>query len=139
MNALLTLHVDPDYRPSESEPYMNPRQLMYYRLKLLNMLARIETKLKDTRRELAEKESRPADLLDYSDLNADREMKINACYEYREMAVKVRSALRRIDEGTYGYCQETGEEIGLRRLETLPHTPLSVDAQQLMERGIFGR
>jgi DnaK suppressor protein len=136
LDALLSLQLDPDYQPMETEPYMNPQQLSYYRLKLLNMLAHIETKLKDTRRELAEKENRPADMIDYSDLNAFREMKINACYEYREMADKVRSALRRIEDGTYGYCQETGEEIGLRRLETLPYTPLSVDAQQLMERQI---
>ncbi len=128
--------MDPEYRPSETEPYMNPQQLMYYRMKLLHMLTQVESKLKDVRRELAEKESRPADLLDYSDLNAFRETKLRACHEYRLLVGKCRSALRRIDEGTYGYCAETGEEIGLRRLETLPYTQLSVDAQQMMERRI---
>lgn len=129
----MTSHIASDYRPAEDEPYMNPKHLLYYRNKIQHLLADVEGKLRDTRRELAEREIRSADLVDDSDLSVYREKSVRSFCEYRILVEKCKIALRRIEDGTYGYCQETGEEIGLKRLDTLPYTPLSVEAQQIRE------
>lgn len=125
---------DAVYRPCEGEPYMNARQLRYFRQKLLEMQARIHEKMKEILREIRERDTWETDLIDRSDLEASREMKLKACRRYRESIERLTAALARIDEGTYGYCRMTGEEIGLRRLEILPYASLSIDAQEMAER-----
>ncbi len=125
-----------NYRPTESEPYMNPRQLTYFREKLLRRQAQLTQKLKEIMNEIREKDFREADLCDRSDDNAFKERKLQDCEHYRALISQNDSALRRIEEGTFGYCRITGEEIGIKRLEALPHALLSVDAQEMLESGV---
>jgi DnaK suppressor protein len=123
------------YRPAEGESYMNPKQLNYFREKIVEMQANISEKFNETMREIREKEFREADLCDRSDASVFKEMKLKACQHYRHLLAQNELALRRIEEGTFGYCRITGDEIGLKRLEALPHAMLSVDAQEMIESG----
>lgn len=125
-----------NYRPTEGEPYMNLRQLDYFRDKLSSRQIQLARKLKETLLEIREKDFREADLCDRSDDNVFQEMKMQACRNYRHLMHQNDLALRRIEEGTFGYCLITGEEIGLKRLETLPNALLSVDAQEMIENGL---
>ncbi|WP_373499745.1 TraR/DksA family transcriptional regulator [Desulfococcus sp.] len=125
---------DADYRPIDDEPYMNARQLRYFRQKLLDMQARIHDKIRETLHEIRERETRETDIIDRSDLETLWEMKLRACRHYRRTIEQLTAALARIDDGTYGYCRMTGDEIGLRRLEIVPHASLSLDAQEIAER-----
>ncbi len=85
-------------------------------------------------REIREREVRETDLIDRSDLETIRDMKLKSCRHYRETIEQLSAALRRIDDGSYGYCSITGDEIGLKRLEVIPHATLSLDAQAMAER-----
>lgn len=125
---------DAAYRPAEEEPYMNPRQLLYFRRKLLDMQARIQNKIQETLQEIRNREARETDFIDRCDLETLWEMKLKACRHYRRMNEHLATALARIENGTYGYCRMTGEEIGLRRLEIVPHASLSLEAQEIVER-----
>jgi len=117
------------YRPNENEAYMNPNQLKYFYNKLTAMQIRLSEKLRETLMELREKESRQSDVLDRSDAIMTRTLKLRTCQHYQGLIEQHESALRRIREGTYGYCVMTGQEIGLDRLEALPYACLSIEAQ----------
>ena len=125
-----------NYRPTDSEPYMNPRQLSYFRERLLRRQAHLTQKLKATLKEIRDQDFREADLCDRSDDSAFRDRKLRDCEHYRNLIGQNDLALRRIEDGTFGYCRITGEEIGLKRLEALPHALLSVDAQEMIESGV---
>ncbi len=125
-----------NYRPTDSEPYMNPRQLNYFREKLLRRQMHLAQKLKATLHEIRDQDFREADLCDRSDDSAFRDRKLRDCERYRNLINQNELALGRIEDGTFGYCRITGEEIGLQRLETLPHALLSVDAQEMLENGV---
>jgi len=123
-----------DYRPSEDEPYMNPKQLEYFRRKLLTWRVHLVQESEKIFYQLKEKGLREPDLLDQGALEADKALKHKTRNRYIKLIHKINDALERINEGTYGYCKETGKEIGIRRLEARPAATLSFEAQERHER-----
>jgi DnaK suppressor protein len=123
-----------DYRPSEDEPYMNPKQLEYFRRKLLTWRVHLMQESEKISYQLKEKSLREPDLLDQGALEADKALKLKTRSRYIKLMNKINVALGRINEGTYGYCKETGKEIGISRLEARPAATLSLEAQERHER-----
>jgi DnaK suppressor protein len=129
--------VPEDYMPSENEPYMNPRQLAYFRRKLLSWREELVSQLGVNLHQMREESAKEVDFLDQSTREADTALKI--CSQDRALKIieEIDAALDRIDSKTYGYCEETGEEIGIRRLEARPTATLSLEAQHWLERGKY--
>ena len=124
----------PDYRPSEDEPFMNEFQRMYFRQKLLNWKEEIIRQTKETLEGLHEDSVQHADLADRATSETDRALELRARDRQRKLISKIDAALARIEDGTYGYCEETGEPIGLKRLDARPIATLSLEAQERHER-----
>lgn len=124
----------PDYRPSEDEPFMNEMQRMYFRQKLLNWKEEIIRQTKETLAGLHEESIQHADLADRATSETDRALELRARDRQRKLIAKIDAALARIEDGSYGYCEETGEPIGLKRLDARPIATLSVEAQERHER-----
>ena len=122
------------YRPSEKEPFMNERQRDYFRAKLLAWREDILKEAKETLLHLQEENQNHPDLADRASSETDRAIELRARDRQRKLIAKIDEALARIDDGTYGYCEETGEPISLRRLEARPIATLSVEAQERHER-----
>ena len=122
------------YRPTEGEPYMNENQRDYFRRKLLSWRDEILRGSNETLRQLKEEESRVADMSDSASVETERNFQLRARDRERKLLSKIDEALRRIDEGSYGFCEETQEPIGLRRLEARPIATLSIEAQERHER-----
>ena len=123
-----------DYRPSDDEPFMNARQRTYFRQKLLMWREEILRESRETIASLQEEPSNHPDLADRASSEADRSLELRTRDRQRKLIAKIDSALRRIEDGTYGYCEETGEPIGLRRLDARPIATLSIEAQEAHER-----
>ena len=122
------------YRPSEDEPFMNDRQLEYFRLKLLGWKEDILRESRETLTHLqAETENHP-DLADRASSETDRALELRTRDRQRKLISKIDEAIRRIEDGSYGYCEETGEPIGLARLDARPIATLSLEAQERHER-----
>ena len=126
--------VNRSYRPSEDEPYMNETQREYFRRKLLSWREEILRGSNETLRQLKEEDNRVADMSDWASYETERNFQLRARDRERKLLSKIDEALRRIEEGTYGYCEETQEPIGLRRLEARPIATLSIEAQERHER-----
>ena len=125
---------DADYRPSEDEPFMNERQREYFRRKLLAWKQDILREAQDTIANLqAENENHP-DLADRASSETDRAIELRARDRQRKLISKIDSALSRIEDGSYGFCEETGEPISLKRLDARPIATLSLEAQERHER-----
>ena len=125
---------DKKYRPSDKEPFMNERQREYFRKKLLDWREEIVKETKETLAHLqAENENHP-DLADRASSETDRAIELRARDRQRKLIAKIDEALVRLDDGTYGYCEETGEPIALKRLEARPIATLSIEAQERHER-----
>ena len=124
----------PDYRPSEDEPFMNERQRMYFRQKLLAWKEEIIRQTRETLAGLHEESTQHADLADRATSETDRALELRARDRQRKLVAKIDAALARIEDGSYGYCEETGEPIGLKRLDARPIATLSVEAQERHER-----
>jgi len=124
----------PDYRPSEDEPFMNERQRMYFRQKLLAWKDEIIRQTRETLVGLHEESTQHADLADRATSETDRALELRARDRQRKLIAKIDAALARIEDGSYGYCEETGEPIGLKRLDARPIATLSVEAQERHER-----
>jgi len=123
-----------EYRPSEDEPFMNERQLEYFKQKLLNWKEDILRESRETVSHLqCETENHP-DLADRASSETDRALELRTRDRQRKLISKIDDALRRIEEGVYGFCEETGEPISLARLEARPIATLSVEAQERHER-----
>jgi len=122
------------YRPSEREPFMNKRQQAYFRDKLQAWKEEILDSNRTTLQNLQEETEKHADIADRATSEADRALELRARDRQRKLIAKIDSALERIENGTYGYCEETGEPIGLKRLNARPIAILSVEAQELHER-----
>ena len=122
------------YRPSDKEPFMNERQREYFRAKLLAWREDILKEAKETLLHLQEENQNHPDLADRASSETDRAIELRARDRQRKLIAKIDEALSRIDDGTYGYCEETGEPISLRRLEARPIATLSVEAQERHER-----
>lgn len=129
-----TIVLPPDYRPSEDEPFMNERHRMYFRQKLVNWREEIIRQTKETLVGLHEDSAQHADLADRATSETDRAQELRARDRQRKLLAKIDAALARIEDGTYGYCEETGEPIGLKRLDARPIATLSVEAQERHER-----
>lgn len=122
------------YRPSEDEPYMNPRQIEYFRRKLLRWREDILSGSGSTLRQLQEEENRLADQSDWASAEIQRAFELRTRDRERKLLAKIEAALKRIEDGSYGYCEETQEPIGIRRLEARPIATLSIEAQERHER-----
>ena len=129
---LLTL--PPDYRPSDDEEFMNPRQSEYFRQKLLRWRAELLREADGTLASLSEGGIHEADITDRASVETDRALELRTRDRARKLIAKIDQALGRIEAGTYGYCEETGEPIGLKRLEARPVATLSIEAQERRER-----
>jgi len=123
-----------DYRPTEKEPFMNERQKEYFRQKLAIWREDILKEAKDTLQHLQDENVNHPDLADRASSETDRAIELRARDRQRKLINKIDAALHRLDDGTYGYCEETGEPIGLKRLEARPIATLSVEAQERHER-----
>lgn len=126
--------LDSDYRPAEDEPFMNERQLEYFRQKLLDWKHSILEESRDTIHHMQEETRNIPDIADRASEETDRALELRTRDRQRKVIAKIDSALRRIDEGSYGYCEETGEPISLRRLDARPIATLSLEAQERHER-----
>jgi DnaK suppressor protein len=122
------------YRPSDKEPFMNERQREYFRAKLIAWREDILKEAKETLLHLQEENQNHPDLADRASSETDRSIELRARDRQRKLISKIDEALGRIEDGTYGYCEETGEPISLRRLEARPIATLSVEAQERHER-----
>jgi len=122
------------YRPSDKEPFMNERQRDYFRLKLLTWREDILKEAKETLLHLQEENQNHPDLADRASSETDRAIELRARDRQRKLIAKIDEALARIDDGTYGYCEETGEPISLKRLDARPIATLSIEAQERHER-----
>ena len=123
-----------DYRPSEDEPFMNENQIEYFRGKLLEWKKSILSESKDTIKVMKEETRNIPDVADRASEETDRALELRTRDRQRKLISKIDSALRRIDEGSYGYCEETGEPISLKRLDARPIATFSVEAQERHER-----
>ena len=123
-----------DYVPSDDEEFMNPRQQAYFRMRLEQWKMDIVNGAKSTINNLQEDSSNLPDIVDRASSESDKALELRTRDRQRKLISKIDAALRRIDEGTYGYCDETGEPISLRRLEARPTATLSLEAQERHER-----
>jgi DnaK suppressor protein len=122
------------YLPTEKEPFMNEFQRIYFRNKLVAWKEEIVRQNLETLHVLHEDSAQHADLADRATSETDRALELRARDRQRKLIAKIDAALMRIEEGTYGYCEETGEPIGLRRLDARPIATLSLEAQERHER-----
>jgi DnaK suppressor protein len=122
------------YRPTEKEPFMNERQREYFRQKLLSWKDDILKEARDTLLHLQDENQNHPDLADRASSETDRAVELRARDRQRKLIAKIDAALHRIEDGTYGYCEETGEPISIKRLEARPIATLSVEAQERHER-----
>jgi DnaK suppressor protein len=125
---------DIDYRPTDDEPFMNDRQLEYFRAKLLGWKEEILRESQDTLNTLQNEPLREPDITDRASSETDWSIELRTRDRQRKLIAKIDSALRRIDEGEYGYCEVTGEPISLARLEARPIATMTVEAQERHER-----
>jgi DnaK suppressor protein len=125
---------DDGYRPSADEPFMNPRQLEYFREKLLGWKDAIFREAAGTLSQLQTESLREADLTDRASSETDWSIELRTRDRQRKLIAKIDAALRRIDEGEYGYCEVTGEPISIARLEARPIATMTVEAQERHER-----
>ncbi|RRN62090.1 RNA polymerase-binding protein DksA [Caulobacter sp. 602-1] len=123
-----------DYRPSEDEPFMNERQLEYFKNKLLAWKEEILRESRETVAHLQKETENHADLADRASSETDRALELRTRDRQRKLISKIDQALRRVEDGSYGYCEETGEPIGLARLDARPTATMSVEAQERHER-----
>ena len=123
-----------DYRPAEDEPFMNDRQLEYFRRKLLNWKQDLLAESRDTIEGLQDNTRNIPDVADRASEETDRALELRTRDRQRKLVSKIDAAIRRIDEGEYGYCEVTGEPISLKRLDARPNATMSLEAQERHER-----
>jgi DnaK suppressor protein len=123
-----------DYRPREDEPFMNDRQAEYFKNLLVSWKEEILRESRETLGHLQTETENHPDIADRASSETDRALELRTRDRQRKLISKIDSALRRIEDGSYGYCEETGEPIGLARLEARPIATLSVEAQERHER-----
>jgi DnaK suppressor protein len=134
MQSVATVLNGEVYRPSDDEPFMCERQLEYFRAKLINWKEDILRGSRETVTHLQTDTENHPDLADRASSETDRALELRTRDRQRKLISKIDEALRRIEDGIYGYCEETGEPIGLARLEARPIATLSLEAQERHER-----
>ncbi|MFO1091146.1 MAG: RNA polymerase-binding protein DksA [Hyphomicrobiales bacterium] len=133
-SAAVATILDESYVPSDDEPFMNERQREYFRQKLLRWKDDILRESKETLLNLQDENNILPDLADRASTETDRALELRTRDRQRKLISKIEAALKRIDDGSYGYCEETGEPISLRRLDARPIATLSIEAQERHER-----
>ena len=128
------LVIPDDYLPNETETFMNEYQLEFFRKKLLNWKLELLEEATDTKDDLSEEGLQRPDMADRAQVESDASIKLRTRDRERKLINKIDSALRRIDLGTYGYCEETGDPIGIKRLMARPIASLCLDAQERHEK-----
>jgi len=130
----MTATLAEDYKPSDSEPFMNERQIEYFRRKLMNWKDDIIKESKETISHLQEENHILPDVADRASSETDRSLELRTRDRQRKLISKIDAALKRIEDRTYGYCEDTGEPIGLKRLDARPIATLSIEAQERHEK-----
>jgi len=130
----MNVTLPPDYSPSEKEDFMSPMMLEYFRQKLLRWRAELLSESNETLQHLQEGGTLEPDIADRASIETDRSLELRTRDRARKLIGKIDEALNRIDDGSYGYCEETSEPISVRRLEARPIATLSIEAQERHER-----
>lgn len=130
----MSVELADDYKPSEDEPFMNVRQRRYFREKLQSWKEDLLRESRETLEHLQDENQNHPDLVDRASSETDRAIELRARDRQRKLIAKIDAALARIEDGTYGYCEETGDPISLRRLDARPIATLSIEAQERHER-----
>ncbi|WP_026782724.1 RNA polymerase-binding protein DksA [Pleomorphomonas koreensis] len=130
----MSIELADDYRPSDDEPFMNDRQREYFRRKLLQWKEDILRESKETLQNLQNENTNLPDIADRASSETDRSIELRARDRQRKLISKIEAAVKRIEDGSYGYCEETGEPISLKRLDARPIATLSIEAQERHER-----
>ena len=130
----MNISLSPDYRPSNEEKFMNSRMLEYFRQKLLNWRAELVHESNDTLQHLQEGGIVEADIADRASIETNRSLELRARDRARKLIAKIDAAIQRIDNNSYGYCEETQEPISIKRLDARPIATLTIEAQELHER-----
>lgn len=130
----MSVALPPDYRPSEDEEFMNPLMREYFRQKLLRWKEDLLRESNETINHMQSESLAEPDLADRATLETDRSLELRTRDRGRKLISKIDAALERVEDGSYGYCEETGEPISLRRLEARPIATLSIEAQERHER-----
>ncbi|MCX7900624.1 MAG: RNA polymerase-binding protein DksA [Methylocystis sp.] len=130
----MTVELDETYKPSDDEPFMCERQREYFRRKLLAWKEDILQESRETLAALQSENENHPDLADRASSETDRAIELRARDRQRKLIAKIDAALQRLDDGSYGYCEETGEPISLKRLDARPIATLSIEAQERHER-----
>lgn len=133
-SQLAGVTLEPDYRPSDEEPFMNQKQLAYFRRKLLQWKADLAQEAQMTLETLKEGPIQEPDQTDRASSETDWALELRTRDRQRKLASKIDAALRRIDSGEYGYCEISGEPISLQRLEARPIATMTLEAQERHER-----
>ncbi|WP_169310878.1 RNA polymerase-binding protein DksA [Cereibacter changlensis] len=123
-----------DYRPAETEPFMNDRQLEYFRRKLINWKQELMSQSAETIEGLQESGRNVPDIADRASEETDRALELRTRDRQRKLVSKIDAALRRIENGEYGYCEVSGEPISLKRLDARPIATMTLEAQEKHER-----
>ena len=121
------------YKPSEDEEYMNPMQISYFKMKLENWREELLAESRDTLNHLKEENWNEPDLNDRASVETETTIELRTRDRYRKLIDKIENTMARIDQGDYGYCEDTGEEIGIKRLEARPVATLCIEAQMRHE------
>ena len=128
------IKISSKYRPSEKEKFMNARQREFFRRRLLGWRDELVRDAQDTIQNLQEDDGQAPDIADRATTESERSIELRARDRQRKLVAKIDAALGRIENGSYGYCDDTGEPIGLKRLEARPIATLSIEAQERHER-----
>jgi DnaK suppressor protein len=123
-----------NYKPSETEKYMNSKQLEYFRQKLLEWRKKLIDESRETIDHLKEENWHEPDISDRASLETDAGVELRTRNRYLKLIEKINAALARIEDGSYGFCEETGEEIGIKRLEARPIATMTIEAQERHEK-----
>src|ERR1700712_4174163 len=134
MKPASALVEEAEYHPSDDEPFMNERQLEYFKQKLLDWKDEILRESRETVNHLQKETENHPDLADRASSETDRSLELRTRDRQRKLISKIDEAMRRVEDGSYGYCEETGEPIGLARLDARPIATLSLEAQERHER-----
>ncbi len=130
----MTVPLSPDYRPSDDEPFMNSTMLEYFRQRLMQWRDDLLSESSETLQNLQEGGTLEADIADRASVETDRSLELRTRDRARKLIAKIDEALQRIEDGRYGFCEETSEPISLPRLEARPIATLSIEAQERHER-----
>lgn len=134
MPSLNDVELPNNYRPTLKEGYMNDKQLVYFKKKLLDWRAELMDESQETLNHLRDVSNQDVgDEVDRASRESDHTLELRTRDRYRKLQKKIDQALQRIDEGAYGYCEDTGEEIGVRRLDVRPVATLTIEAQERRE------